>query len=86
MSENYLTRKNYGTKYFKHEVFTIYGTLERRRRKCDFYHHSGSIFIRILAAATIDFGLAEVQLLIEDGSYSMAFIDFRVIPLLTLTR
>ena len=35
------------------------------------------IFIRIVAAATIDFSLVGVQLLIEDGSYSRkAFIYF----------
>ena len=36
-----------------------------------------TVFIRIVAAATIDFSLAGVQLLIEGGSYSRkAFIYF----------
>ena len=37
-----------------------------------------TVFIRIVAAATINFSLAWVQLLIEGGSYSRAaFINFR---------
>ena len=41
--------------------------------KCEQY----TVFIRIVAAATINFGLAWVRLLIEGGSYSRAaFINF----------
>ena len=41
-----------------------------------------TVFIRILAAATINFSLAGVQLLIEGGSYSRAaFINFGAISL-----
>ena len=40
-----------------------------------------TIFIRIVAAATINFSLAGAQLLIEGGSYSRAaFINFGLIP------
>ena len=40
-----------------------------------------TVFIRIVAAATINFSLAGVQLLIEGGSYSrVAFINFGPIP------
>ena len=41
-----------------------------------------TVFIRILAAATINFSLAGVQLLIEGGSYlRAAFINFGVTSL-----
>ena len=41
-----------------------------------------TVFIRIVAAATINFSLAGVRLLIEGGSYSRAaFIYFGGIPL-----
>ena len=40
-----------------------------------------TIFIQIVATATINFSLAEVWLLIEGGSYSrVAFINFGTIP------
>ena len=40
-----------------------------------------TVFIRIVAAATINFSLAGVRLLIEGGSYSrVAFIYFGGIP------
>ena len=41
-----------------------------------------TVFIRIVAEATINFSLAQVQLLIKGGSYSRkAFIYFGEIPL-----
>ena len=41
-----------------------------------------TVFIRIVAGATINFSLTGVRLLIEGGSYSrMAFIYFGGIPL-----
>ena len=41
-----------------------------------------TVFIQILAAATINFSLAGVQLLIEGGSYlRVAFINFGTTPL-----
>ena len=41
-----------------------------------------TVFIRIVAVATINFSLAGVRQLIEDGSYSrMAFVYFGGIPL-----
>ena len=41
-----------------------------------------TVFVLIIAAATINFSLAGVQLLIKGGSYSKAdFIKFGVIPL-----
>ena len=43
--------------------------------------HTYTVFIRIVAAATINFSLAWVRLLIEGGSYSRAaFINFGPIP------
>ena len=40
-----------------------------------------TVFIRIVAVATINFSLTGVRLLIEGGSYSrVAFINFGVIP------
>ena len=45
-------------------------------------HNINTIFIRTLAAATINFSLAGVRLLIEGGSYSMAaFSNFGATPL-----
>ena len=35
-------------------------------------HASGTVFIRIVAAATINFAPSSVRLLIEGGSYSRA--------------
>ena len=45
-------------------------------------HNHNTVFIRIVAVATINFSLAGVWLLIEGGSYSRAtaFIDFTLIP------
>ena len=44
--------------------------------------HDITVFIRIVAAATINFSLAGVRLLIEGSSYSrVAFIYFGGIPL-----
>ena len=41
-----------------------------------------TVFIRIVAAATTNFSLAGVRLLIEGGSYSRAaFINFGATPL-----
>ena len=41
-----------------------------------------TVFIRIVATATINFSLAGVRLLIEGGSYSRAaFINFGATPL-----
>ena len=40
-----------------------------------------TVFIRIVAAASINFSLARVRLLIKGGSYSrVTFINFGVIP------
>ena len=52
------------------------------RLGCTCYVTVCTVFIRILAAATINFSLAGVRLLIEGGSYSKAaFINFGAISL-----
>ena len=61
----------------------MYGTIRGQQDfamwKCDTLN---TVFIRILAAATINFSLAGVRLLIEGGSYlRAAFIYFGGIPL-----
>jgi hypothetical protein len=46
------------------------------------FHSTNTVFMRMIAAATIIFSLAGVRLLIEGGSYlRTAFIYFGAIPL-----
>ena len=53
-------------------MLQYYATVATERAGYVLYRALVTVFIRIVAAATINFGLAGVRLLIEGGSYSRA--------------
>ena len=75
-SQEMVRMKKYTNKIGRDNHFPLYKSLHL------LFLIIATVFIRIVAAATINFSLAGVRLLIEGGSYSRtAFIYFGGIPL-----